>query len=210
MLIDFRELFPKYNIKPAGVLHIGANVGEEAPVYLALGVKKQIWIEANPELIPKLSATLSSNPEACFMRFAAGEENKPVILHVSNNAGQSSSILELGTHTVVHPDVHYTHDVEADMFRLDSFAPGTFDGCDFLNLDIQGAELMALRGMGTLVDQFKWIYTEVNKNEVYRGCATIDSVDLFMTAHRFKRVELYNNGGFFDRLGWSDALYIKD
>lgn len=210
MLIDFRELFPKWGINPTGILHIGANIGEEAPIYLELGVKKQIWIEANPELIPKLSKAIADNEYASFMNFAAGEKNKPVKLHVSNNAGQSSSLLELGTHKISHPEVEFTHDVDTLMLRLDSFVDGTFDGCDFLNLDIQGAELMALRGMGDLFKQFKWVYTEVNKNEVYQGCATIESTDLFMTANHFKRVELFNNGGFFDRLNWSDALYIKD
>lgn len=209
MLLDFRQLFPKWNIKPTGVLHVGANIGEEAPVYLELGVRKQIWIEANPELIPKLSKTLEGNPEASFMNIAAGEENKTIKLNVSNNAGQSSSILELGTHKIAHPDVHYTHDVEVEMKRLDSFVDGTFDSCDFLNLDVQGYELHVLRGMGDLINQFKWVYTEVNKNEVYVKGATLESMDLFMTSHRFRRVELFNNNGFFDRLNWSDALYIK-
>ncbi len=209
MLIDFRQLFPKYDIKPKGVLHCGANVGEEAPVYLELGIKRQVWIEPNPDMIPKLSATLARNPEANFMCIAAGEENKPIVLHLSSNAGQSSSILELGTHQVVHPDVTFVRDVTVPMFRLDSFEPQTFEGLDLLNLDVQGYELHVLRGMGDLLKQFKWIYTEVNKNEVYKGCATLDSMDLFMTANGFRRVELFNNGGFFDRLNWSDALYIR-
>jgi hypothetical protein len=43
---------------------VGANVGEEAPVYLELGIKKQIWIEANPEIFLKLKSNLSNNPDA--------------------------------------------------------------------------------------------------------------------------------------------------
>ena len=64
MLIDFRQLWPKYGIYPTGVLHIGANVGEEATVYLELGVKRQIWIEANPIICDKLRVNISGNPEA--------------------------------------------------------------------------------------------------------------------------------------------------
>lgn len=55
MLIPFDYLFQKYNIKPKGVLHIGANVGEEAAMYDRLGVKKQVWIEGNPEIFLKLT-----------------------------------------------------------------------------------------------------------------------------------------------------------
>lgn len=210
MLIDFRQLFHKYNIKPTGVLHVGANVGEEAPVYAALGIPKVVWIEGNPDLMETLYANTSKFPGSIAYNFLAGEERKTATLHISNNAGQSSSILELGTHKIAHPDVHYIGDKEVEMYRIDeALGSGELDGLDFLNLDIQGAELLALRGMGSLLSQFKWVYTEVNKNEVYVGCATLDSMDLFMTANGFRRVELFNNGGFFDRLNWSDALYIR-
>ena len=38
--------------------------------------------------------------------------NRRVVLHESNNAGQSSSVLELGTHKIVHPDVFFISDIE--------------------------------------------------------------------------------------------------
>lgn len=215
MLIDFRQLFPKYDIKPKGVLHVGANIGEEAPVYLELGIKRQVWIEANPEIFLKLKQNISNNPEAVAFNFAAGDENKDgVILHVANNGGQSSSLLELGTHKIAHPSVHYVADVKVNMWRLDDYfnktlPPGFIADCDFLNLDIQGAELMALRGMGSLLDQFKWVYTECNIREVYKGCALLPDLDLFMTANRFRRVETFGEFTFLERLGWSDALYTR-
>ncbi len=57
MLIDFRTLFPKYGIKPNGILHVGANVGEESSIYLDLGIKNQIWIEANHDIYIQLVIT---------------------------------------------------------------------------------------------------------------------------------------------------------
>lgn len=204
MLIDFRKLFPKYNIKPKGVLHIGANVGEEAPVYLELGIKKQVWIEANPYICDKLQKNLSNNAEAKMYQFAASDEDGQVVLHESNNGSQSSSILELGTHKNQHPDVHYVRDIIVQSIRLDSFLDGEFDGLDFLNIDVQGAELKVLKGMGDLLHQFKWAYLEVNKAEVYIGCPHVNDLDLFMNGFGFKRVETHSWIG-----DWSDALYIK-
>lgn len=206
MLIDFRQLFPKYDIKPKGVLHVGAHTGEEAPVYLELGIKRQVWVEANPDLIPRLTHQLSGNDEAIILNFAAGEVNSDMMLNISSNDGQSSSILELGTHKIVHPDVRYVSAVSVPVVRLDS-VPMPF--CDFLNLDVQGYEGHVLRGMGDMLKQFRWIYTEVSKDEVYKGCMTLESMDLFMTVNGFRRVELFNSGGFFDRLRWSDSLYIR-
>lgn len=204
MLIDFRQLFPKWGINPKGVLHIGANVGEEAKVYDELGIKKQIWIEGNPDIFLKLKQNIAYNPQAVALNYIIGDENKDVVFHVSNNGSQSSSILQLGTHKEAHPEVYYIQDIYGTMNRIDSIELDLKD-VDFLNIDLQGAELMALRGMGSLLNQFKWAYLEVNERELYKGCALLDSLDLFMMANRFRRVETKMAGN----TGWGDALYIK-
>lgn len=206
MLIDFRQLFPKYSIKPTGVLHIGANVGEEAPVYAEMGIQKVIWVEANPDLFPKLMENITKFPNPVAYNFAAGDENKKTVLHISNNGSQSSSVLELGTHKIAHPEVQYIGDKEVDMFRIDhALGNGEIDGCDFLNIDVQGFELNVLQGMGNLIRQFKSVYLEVNKEELYKGCALIDSIDLFMTANGLRRVETLWVGN----TGWGDSLYVR-
>lgn len=209
MLIDFRDLAKEYNLSFSGVLHVGANVGEEAPVYRDMGINKQVWIEPNKDLIHRLESNVHNYPGvyAYVLNVCAGNENKTVTLHISNNAGQSSSILELGTHKIAHPEVSYIEDQEVLMVRLEDFLmPQVIEGLDFLNIDVQGAELMVLQGLGRYVDQFKMIYLEVNKEELYKECALIDSIDLFMTAHRFMRVETHWAGN----TGWGDSAYIKD
>lgn len=204
MLIPFDYLFQKHNIKPKGVLHIGANVGEEAPVYDRLGVKKQIWIEGNPDVFLKLKQNISHNSHAVALNYVIGDENKPVTFHISNNGSQSSSVLELGYHKIDHPDVHYVRDIETTMYRIDSLDLD-LSGVDFLNIDLQGAELMALRGMGELLKGFKWAYLEINKAEEYIGCPLIETLDLFMIAKGFRRVETKYCG----RTSWGDALYVR-
>ena len=52
MLIPFEKIVRKYG-KPKGILHVGANIGEECEAYTKVGIEKVIWIEANPSLIPK-------------------------------------------------------------------------------------------------------------------------------------------------------------
>jgi FkbM family methyltransferase len=206
MLIDFRKLFPKYGIKPSGVLHLGANVGEEAPVYDELGIKDVIWVEANPDLIPQLVTNTNQYKHGIILACMGDVEGKEVDFHVSNNAGQSSSILELGTHKIAHPEVHYVESYKTTMRRGDVlFNEIGLGSIDFLNLDLQGAELLALRGMGDLLKQFKWIYTEVNQQELYKGCVLVGDLDLFLNGHGFKRVET----SWCGNTGWGDALYIK-
>jgi FkbM family methyltransferase len=199
-------LLPKYGINPRGVLHIGGNVGEEFPVYMELGITKQLWFEANYEIFKKLVANISSNPEALAINLAVGDEDKEVVLHESNNAGQSSSILDLGTHKVAHPEVHYIRDIKVQMVRLDSMYECLSPDMDFLNIDIQGAELMALKGMGKLLNNFKWIYLEVNKAELYIGCPLVEEIDEYLITFGFERVETQWCGN----TNWGDALYVKN
>lgn len=206
MLIDFRQLFPKYGIAPKGVLHVGANVAEEAPVYDELGIKNVIWIEANNNLISKLSENVGKYGHQVIHECVGDINGEEVVFHISNNAGQSSSMLELGTHKTAHPEVHYIEDVRMKMTRIDALpiAPG-FKEFDFLNIDLQGAELKALRGMGDLLHQFKWAYLEVNKEELYKGCALVEDIDMYMLGFSFRRAETKWCGN----TGWGDALYIK-
>lgn len=205
MLIDFRQLFPKYGINPKGVLHIGANKGEEFPVYMELGIKRQIWFEANPDIYKKLVENISSNPEAIAFNYCVGDENKDVILHESNNEGQSSSILDLGTHLEVHPEVFFVRDIIVEMKRIDSMYSSLSDEVDFLNIDVQGAELQVLKGMGNLLNEFNWAYLEVNKAELYKGCALVEEIDEYLASFGFVRVETQWCGN----TNWGDALYIK-
>jgi FkbM family methyltransferase len=201
MLIDFRQLFPKYNIKPKGVLHVGANVGEEAPVYDSLGIKDVCWIEANPELIPQLRINTNKYGHIVLNICVGDVEGLTVNFHISNNASQSSSYLELGTHKEQHPDVYFVRDIEMKMRRLDGIS--CWGEYDFLNMDLQGAEMKALKGMGETLEYFKWAYLEVNKAEVYKGCAQIDEMDTFMKSKGFSRVETKWVGN------WGDALYVR-
>lgn len=203
MLIDFRQLFPKYNIKPKGVLHVGANIGEEAPIYYELGIKDVVWIEANPELIPQLRINAQKYNHKVIQACIGDVQDLEVSFHISNNASQSSSYLELGTHKIAHPEVHFVRDITMKMTRLDQLS--CWGGYDFLNVDLQGAELKALKGLGDGIEGFKWVYLEVNKAELYKGCALVEDIDYYLGSYGFNRVETKWCGN----TNWGDACYIK-
>ena len=75
---------------------------------------------------------------------------------------------------------------------------------DFLNIDIQGAELLALKGFGDLLYNIKYIYTEINKNYLYKDCALVDEIDEYLISYGFDRVETS-----MTEFEWGDALYVK-
>jgi FkbM family methyltransferase len=206
MLIPFTDLQRKYKITPNGVLHVGANVGEEIPEYHKIGVRDMIFIEANPNIFQVLQKKCSRFPEiVCYNNCISDVDGETVDFHIANNAGQSSSFLELGTHKEMHPDVKYIRHLQMKTVRLDTLLKGIDSKFDFLNMDLQGAEGHALRGMGDILHQFRYLYLECNKTEVYKGCMQLPEMDDYLKAYGFYRVETFWPGN----CTWGDCFYIR-
>ena len=112
MLYKFSQIVNDFGIKPTGVLHIGANTGQEAEEYYNNGVKKTVWIEANPEIMPSLNKHISAYPSAISINATCHMVNNlHQVLHITNNNSESSSILSFGTHSTVHPDVKVVKEI---------------------------------------------------------------------------------------------------
>ena len=201
MLIDF-NILSKYNIIPTGVIHVGMHKAEEYPIYKQAGVSSILFIEANREL----AHAWQNDDENCYVVHAAVSDRvEEVDFHITNN-GESSSILELGDHAKIYPHIVNVETVKMRTTTLYAITKhlvideGTWD---ILNLDIQGAELKALKGFG----DWRWIkaiFSEVNYREMYKGCALEPEITEFLSSKGFKKVEEVDTG-----CGWGDALYVK-
>ena len=209
MLIPYKSLLEKYSIRPTGVLHIGANVGQEALDYYSNGVDYSIWIEADSSLIPSLISTLTPYPHhLIFNDCLTDTDNEQVAFHIANNNGQSSSILQLGTHAIVHPEVHYVNHTTLRTKRLDTLFNDNrldIDKYPFVNIDIQGAELMCLKGFGNLLHKVKYLYIEINEQELYTGVALLPEIKTYLDKYGFTIREKVMSGNH----GWGDAFFIN-
>lgn len=206
MLIPFSKITKKYNMKIHGILHIGAHNCEELGTYNKYGLKNSqiIWVEANPKLVEQ---NLRVDKSRIIKNFICCDTDQgKTKLNIANN-GQSSSILELGTHAKSYPSIKYNDFVEVNNSRIDTMynedkIPKNF--ANFLNIDIQGAELMALKGMGDLLNYFDYVYLEVNKDYVYKNCALVHEIDQYLSKYNYVRVETS-----WTNAQWGDALYIR-
>lgn len=205
MLIDLKDMIDRHHMRITGILHVGAHLGEEAWSYYENGVSNVVWIEGNPDLIPSLEMNVAPFGHRVIQALVADEDGKELAFNITNN-GQSSSVLELGTHKIVSPDVFVIEQQTHSTVTLDSLALQTehgFDGCNFLNMDLQGAELLALKGATAVLEQIEYIYTEINVDELYIGCARMYELDEYLKG--FIRVETAMAGA----AGWGDALYVR-
>lgn len=209
MLIKLDTLTRKYHINTKGFIHCGASMLQEFDDYLSCGFDKGIFIDAIPEMYEYAKDVLiNQNTFVPIHACLSDVDGKKVTFNISNNGGESSSIFEFGTHKTHHPEVDFVKTIELTTSRLDTILNERgFDVSkySFLNIDLQGAELIAMKGMGVLLEKIDYIYTEVNWQELYKGCCTIDQIDQYLNGFGFIRVETQKAGDF----GWGDAFYIK-
>lgn len=207
MLIDINYLNDKYKMKIRGIMHIGAHNCEEMEKYNKIGVKKEniIWIEANPYIVQRMK---QKDKEIRIIHGLITDKNDDNMLFNVANNGQSSSIYDFGTHSVNHPEVKYVGKIILKSKRMDRvYKENKIEKnfANFLNIDIQGAELLALKGMGDLIKEYDYLYLEVNSEEVYKGCGLITEIDIYLEKYNFKRVETK----WWGKAGWGDAFYVR-
>ena len=203
MLIPLIDLKNKYNLNIKGVIHIGAYNAEEYPAYMECGVKNVIWIEALGSLSHKLKMRFKDNKTQKVINAIISDKEEDAQFIITNNEA-SSSLLELGTHLQHHPRVWEDHRELVFTITMDEVIlqnPINMNGYNFLNIDIQGAELKALKGIKDNLKHIDYLYLEVNEEEVYKDCCLVGDLDDYLTD--FKRVETE-----MTKYNWGDALYI--
>jgi len=206
MYITVQDIKARYQADFKGVIHLGAHLGEEAKDYADIGCPRVIWVEGNPSLIPELTSNIAVYPQNVVYNILVSDKDNSKVTFNITEFSQSSSILELG----ITKEIHNTKIIERRELtarRIDAyFEEQKVNGSNFnfLNIDLQGYELSALKSMGKFLDNIEWVYTEVNSRAVYKKCTLMDELDLFLLKKGFRRVEL-----FMTEWRWGDALYQK-
>ena len=202
MLIPLHNLVKKYNVNFKGILHVGAHECEEIKDYDSyLPRNKVLWVEALPG---KVDFCKKKHPDVLIENAVVSDVIETVRFNVSNN-GQSSSMLDFGLHSTFHPQVHYVTCFETETKLLKEVICNYDISYNFLNLDIQGAELKALKGMEEYLNSVDYIYSEVNSDYVYKNCALVKEIDEYLLKFGLHRVETK----WYGDCKWGDAFYIR-
>lgn len=203
MLIPIKTMTLAYGIQPKGVAHVGAHHAEEFNDYKLHDWGKVLWIEAIQENIEVIEQVIAGSQDEIINAAIWSSSGKELNFNIASNS-QSTSVFEFGFHSTLYPDIVKTGNRKIlsttldELFRMKAIP-------DFINLDVQGSELEALKGLSKSFYAVKWIYTEVNKQEIYESCPLIGEIDEFLEQYgffRFKTRWVLNHG-------WGDALYVK-
>ncbi len=173
----------------SGVVHVGANVGQERHLYQHYGLNV-LWVEPIPDIFAELQNNIRSyaKQQAC-QALVTDVEDQSYQFNIANNKGASSSILAFKKHKDIWPDVDYTTTVTMTSVTLDSlFKQQQIKPSDYqaLIMDTQGTELLVLKGGLEVLTHFQYIKTEVPDFEAYEGCCQLVEMNHFMATQGYE------------------------
>ncbi|MDH4389897.1 MAG: FkbM family methyltransferase [Aquabacterium sp.] len=193
----------------SGVVHIGANTGQERELYALLGLEV-LWFEAIPEVHAQLQRNIAALPkQRAIQALLLDRDGVACDFQVASNGGMSSSVLPLARHREIWPEIDYVRTVSLRSTTLASALRAgavAIDAYQAMILDTQGSELLILQGAGDLLRGFRYIEVEAADFEAYSGAPSIGALQAFLSAQGFveiQRVQIANKpgvGSYFDIL----------
>jgi len=129
-------------------------------------------------------------------------KEKTITTWNDGNPGASSIFKSNGNYTV---ETYFQDETTTNCHRLDTIMQQySIPKVDIIWMDLQGAELLALKGMGNHIDNVKYIHTEVSYIEMYTGQVMFHELNNYITSNNFI---IKNNLSFG---GWQeDVIYEK-
>lgn len=204
--MDIRDLRTEFNLQIKGLVQIGSfNAAEYVP-FKEIGVDRFIFVDANPDVIPALESTLGSDCQI-LNYLISDRDGETYTFNIANHA-QSSSMLKFDKHTVYHPEYSkVVKTLELTSITLDTMIVREkvdLSKYNCLMMDIQGAEMMALKGFEKNLNYMDYIYTELNFDSMYEGCCLEPEFTQYLKDRGYELVKFFDTG-----YGWGDGLYIK-
>ena len=193
--------------KVSGVIHVGANSGQERETYEMHGLRV-FWVEPIPELFNELQENIRTYPKQRAANYlVSDQDDKEYLFHIANNKGESSSIFDLKHHKDIWPKIDFERNILLksktlpSVMAVENVDPVLYDA---LVMDTQGSELLILKGAISLIKNFRFVKLEVPDFEAYEGCCQLAEVEEFFAAFgykeyaRFKLKQWRQGGGYYD------------
>ena len=176
MLMDFNTMYNRYNMNVTGVIHIGGHFGQEYDTYKQYpSIENMIFFEPDPDSFKVLEETTKGDDKAICINKGLGPFScKTILNREKNNQGQSNSILDPLIHLEQYPNITFTDQLEIQVHPLDKYEPNPT--LNMINIDVQGFELQVFFGARATLHNVDYIYSEVNRDQVYKNCALVEDI----------------------------------
>lgn len=124
------------------------------------------------------------DPRVRVFPYAISDQDGTADFQVTNNDGESSSLLSFGTHSTLFPRVAIERTIRVPTRKLSTaIADSALEPPDLLIVDVQGAEFQVLASLAKeVLRHVRLIYTEVSKEAVYLGSRPLSDVESLLAA----------------------------
>lgn len=160
---------------------VGAHRYQEAGIidWIFPSLRSIYLFEPLPPMQQVLRDLAQADPRIKVLPYALADTDGEVEFNVTTNDGESSSLLPLGRHATLFPEVGVNSTINVQARRLDGLInSGELKTPDLLILDVQGAEYQVLASLPAWVIQdIRLIYTEVSTEPVYTGSRPLRDIE---------------------------------
>jgi FkbM family methyltransferase len=164
-----------------GVIHIGANVGQERNEYKDLNV---LWIEPIPDIFNILSDNIKSYPKQTALNYLISDKDDHLFDFYVSSQHVRSSMLEFTNHHFKDKGFEHTESLKLKSIRMDTLIDKhniNLNDYDVLVTDCQGADYQVLKSFGSYIKHFKYVKSEVMISEIYKGIILEDEINKYMS-----------------------------
>lgn len=202
------------------VLELGARDCKDS-IDLAIHFRcPVVAFECNPECIEECKRTLSNAGDLPITLVECAVHEVEGVIEFNafdtkkyNNVGASSLFeIDFVTHRCpTDPDYGKCNvqiPVRVQAIRLDSYIRKTGIRPDLLCMDIQEAELLALRGLGEELRAIRYIVFEASIRNTYKGGCTFQEIDAYLEKNGFRYVKSNRYGVAKPPLTTADFVFF--
>ena len=192
----FARHMDKARIKVA--FEIGSRDARDAMAIRDFYGPTQVYcMECNPEAVALCKKTLVGEDNISLVEKAAWRESGPLTFypvvksyrdgHEERNIGASSCFPESGDY--VHREKFIQEESTVDAVRLDELCCElAVPAIDLICMDVQGAALQVLQGLGEKLKDTSYIITELEVSPVYEGQSLFPEVAEYLRGHGFQEM----------------------
>jgi len=178
------------------IIEVGAHIGLDTEEFaLAFPRGTVIAFEPHPRLHSQLTDRTRFYPNVTCFGVALSDGPSVRRFHQSSGSSDASgSILTPTRHLSRHPSVTFLAQDQTVVVTttLDAYVEAAgIDKISLLWIDVQGAELLVLKGSLKSLAHIDWIYVEVAPTPLYEGGATYSDVQRHLERFGFKVFKEY-------------------
>lgn len=189
-----------------GVIHIGANIGQERDNY---GKKFPVlWIEPQPQVFETLKTNVAKYPNQQCLKALIGEESDKEVKFFTANQTVRSSMYEFTQHHHRDPYFKQKEIIKMRTVRMDKLIDdGVVDlnKYDVLVTDVQGADYDVVKSFGDYIMKFRFLCCEVMIKPIYKNIALEKHLTAYLQTKGFKLITDYG----LKRASYRDNIYFN-